>query len=158
MKLADFLFPGAFVPELQSDDKEGVIRELVEALVRAKKLLRGNVTGVVDALLERERLGSTGIGKGIAVPHAKHRSVKEVVGTVGLSPQGVDFAALDGELVYVFFLLVSSPNDAAGHLAALELLAETLKHETFCRFLRQCRTQQELVELLEEADQGRYAL
>jgi mannitol/fructose-specific phosphotransferase system IIA component (Ntr-type) len=158
MKLADFLFPGAFVPQLASDDKEGVIRELVEALVRAKKVPRGNVTAVVDALLERERLGSTGIGKGIAVPHAKHRSVKEVVGTVGLSPQGVDFAALDGELAYVFFLLVSSPNDASHHLEALELIAQTLKHGTFCRFLRQCRTQQELVELLEEADQGKYTL
>jgi mannitol/fructose-specific phosphotransferase system IIA component (Ntr-type) len=158
MKLADFLFAGAFAPRLESDDKEGVVRELVEALVRAKKISRVHVSGVVEALLERERLGSTGIGKGIAVPHAKHRSVKEVVGTVGLSPQGVDFAALDGELVYVFFLLVSSPTDASHHLEALELIAQTLKHETFCRFLRQCRTQQELVELLEEADQGRYVL
>jgi PTS system fructose-specific IIA component/PTS system nitrogen regulatory IIA component len=158
MKLTDFLFPGAFVPQLASDDKEGIIRELVEALVRARKAPRGGVSGIVDALLERERLGSTGIGKGIAVPHAKQRSVREVVGTVGLSPPGVDFAALDGELVYVFFLLVSPPNDSAGHLAALELIAQTLKHETFCRFLRQCRTEQELVELLEEADQGKYAL
>lgn len=157
MKLSDFLFSEAFVPRLQSEEGEGVVRELVGALVRARKVPRNQVAGVVEAILERERLGSTGIGKGIAVPHAKHRCVEQVVGTVGLSGRGVEFAALDGEPVHVFFLLVSPLQSSEGHLAALEMISEALKHDTFCRFLRQARTQQDLVDLLEEADQGKYA-
>lgn len=157
MKLSEFLFPEAFVPQLQSEDAEGVVRELVEALVRARKIPRNRIGAVVEAILQRERLGSTGIGRGIAVPHAKHRCVKRVVGTVGLSARGVDFAALDGEPVYVFFLLLSPPQSAQEHVAALGMISEMLKHDTFCRFLRQARTQQDLVDLLEEADQGKYS-
>ncbi len=157
MKLQEFLFPTAFVPQLEGVDKEGVIRELVGALAGAGRIPKTRVSAVVRALLERERLGSTGIGKGIAVPHAKHRCVKRVVGTVGLSVRGVDFAALDGELVYVFFLLVSPVDRPGEHLGALELVSETLKHGTFSSFLRQARTQQDLVDLLVEADEGKYA-
>jgi len=157
MKLGEFLFPRAFVPELQSEDKEGVISELVQALVRARKIPRAHVAGVVEALLERERLGSTGIGKGIAVPHAKHRCARRVVGTIGLSSQGVDFAALDAEPAFAFFLLVSPLNNPEEHLGALEVVSQALKHDTFCRFLRQARSEQDLVELLQEADAGKYA-
>jgi len=157
MKLQEFLFPAAFVPRLESLDKEGVIRELVEALAQAERIPKTRVSAVVEALLERERLGSTGIGKGIAVPHAKHRCVKEVVGTVGLGVRGVEFAALDGEPVYVFFLLVSPVNSPGEHLAALGLISEALKDDTFCSFLRQARTRQDLVDLLVEADAGKYA-
>ena len=156
MKLGEFLIPSAFVPQLASDDKEGVIRELVEALVRAGAVPKARVSAVVGVLLERERLGSTGIGKGIAVPHAKHQCVKRVVGTVGLRAEGADFAALDGEPVYVFFLLLSPVDNAEEHLAALEEISRALKHGTFCSFLRQARSQQDLVDLLEESDEGRY--
>ena len=156
MKLRDFLFPQAFVPLLKSVDKEGVIRELTQALIRSGKLPKAHLSGVVKALLERERLGSTGIGKGIGIPHAKHRCVKRVVGTVGLSAQGVEFAALDGEPVYVVFLLVSPPKKPEEHLAALELVSQTLRHETFCRFLRQVQDKSDLLELLDEADAGKY--
>ena len=156
MKLGEFLIPSAFVPQLAAEDKEGVVRELVQALVRAEALPNTRVPALVKALLERERLGSTGIGKGIAVPHAKHRSVKRVVGTVGLRAQGLDFAALDGEPVYVFFLLLSPLSSAAEHLAALGLISQALKHETFCSFLRQARNQQDLLDLLQEADEGKY--
>jgi len=156
MKLQDFLVTSAFLPRLESVEKEGVIRELVRALVRTGKLSKAHISGVVEALLERERLGATGIGKGIGVPHAKHRCVKRAVGTVGLSQQGVEFAALDGELVYVFFLLVGPPDAPEEHLATLELVSETLKDETFCRFLRQARSAPELVVRFQEADEGRY--
>jgi len=156
MKLSDFLFREAFVPQLASDDKEGGILELVNALVAAGKLPQKDVGKVVKALLERERLGSTAIGKGVAVPHAKHKCVDRVVGTVGLSWRGIEFAALDGEPVYSVFLMVSPADQPELHLKALELVSEPLKDETFCRFLRQARTIEDLVLLLEEADQGRY--
>jgi len=156
MKLGEFLIPSAFVPRLAAEDGEGVVRELVQALVRADAIPERQVSALVKALLKRERLGSTGIGKGIAVPHAKHRSVQRVVGTVGLRAQGLDFAALDGEPVYVFFLLLSPLNSTTEHLAALELVSQVLKHETFCSFLRQARSQEDLVDLMEEADEGKY--
>ena len=156
MKLRDFLFPDAFVPQLQSVNKEGVIRELSQALVRSGRLPKTQLRGVVRALLDRERLGSTGIGKGIGIPHAKHRAVEQMMGTVGLSGEGVEFAALDGEPVYVVFLLVGPPDRPEEHLAALELVSQTLRNETFWRFLRQARGQDDLVVLLEEADAGRY--
>jgi len=156
MKLRDFIFPEAFVPRLESVDKQGAIRELSQALIRAGKLPKARLSGVTKAVLERERLGSTGIGKGIGIPHAKHRCVKQVVGTVGVSVEGVEFAALDGEPVYVIVLLLSPPEKPEEHLAALELLSQTLRHETFCRFLRQARDESDLLELLEEADGGRY--
>lgn len=156
MKLGEFLIPSAFVPQLAAEDGEGVVRELVQALVRAEAIPETRVSALVKALLKRERLGSTGIGKGIAVPHAKHRCVKRVVGTVGLSAQGVDFAALDGDPVYVFFLLVGPLSSTTEHLAALELISQALKHGTFCSFLRQARNQEDLVDLLEEADEGKY--
>ena len=156
MKLGECVIPSAFVPQLAAGDGEGVVRELVQVLVGAEAIPKTRVSALVKALLKRERLGSTGIGRGIAVPHAKHRCVKRVVGTVGLSAQGVDFAALDGEPVYVFFLLVSPLTSGAEHLAALQLISQALKHETFCSFLRQARNQQDLVDLLEEVDEGKY--
>ena len=106
MKFADFVCEEAITANLKSDEKESVIRELVATLVRAGKISAANQDSIIGAVMKREELGSTGIGRGIAVPHTKHPSVSELVGTVGVSEEGIDFDSLDGEKVQLFFLLI----------------------------------------------------
>ena len=97
MKFADFVTTKAIKSELESSDKEGVIRELVSSLVASGQLSVDEQESIVEAIIKREELGSTGIGRGIAVPHTKHASVSKPVGTVGVSVNGVDFQSLHAE-------------------------------------------------------------
>ena len=110
------------------------------------------VESVIRLILGREELGSTGIGQGVAVPHTRHPTLQGLVGTVALSRRGVDFAALDGEPVDIFFLLVSPHNQPGAHLRALENISRHLKDERFVSFLRQAKSRERVVEILEEAD------
>ncbi|MEE2642717.1 MAG: PTS sugar transporter subunit IIA [Planctomycetota bacterium] len=157
MKFSEFVKSEAIRAELGATDKEGVIRELVGALVESGKIDAGEQEGIVKAILKREELGSTGIGRGIAVPHTKHQSVEELIGTVGISVDGVDFQSLDGEKVQLFFLLISPPDRPGDHLRALENISRQLRDETFCRFLKQSKTAEDISELLEEADNNQVA-
>lgn len=152
MKFADFVSGESIRASLVADDKESVIREMVEALRDAGKIAAENVEGIVKAILKREELGSTGIGRGVAVPHTKHPSVPKLVGTVAISAEGIDFDSLDGERVQLIFLLVSPPDRPSDHLRALEYISLQLRDDTFCRFLRQARSADEIRQLLEEAD------
>ena len=111
---------------------------------------------IIKAIMKREELGSTGIGRGIAVPHTKHPSVERLIGTVGVSVSGVEFDSLDGEKVQLFFLLVSPPDRPGDHLRALENISRQLRDETFCRFLKQSRNTEDIVQLLEEADNNQF--
>ena len=156
MKFCDFVKQEAIKPGLDSQDKEGVIRELVASLVSAEMLDGENQDSIVEAILKREELGSTGIGRGIAVPHTKHPSVDRLVGTVGVSQEGVDFKSLDGEKVQLFFLLVSPPDRPGDHLRALENISRQLRDETFCRFLKHSKTAEDIQQLLEEADNNQF--
>lgn len=152
MKLLDFLNVDATIEDLSARDKSGAIKEMVEKFVEVGTIKRAQAKSVTEALLDREKLGSTGIGKGVAVPHAKHRSVDKVVGLVALSRSGVDFGAIDGEPVYVLFLLLSGREQSAEHLQALERIATVLRDEHFPRFLKQARNKAEIGDLLAEAD------
>ena len=152
MKFADFIEVKAINADLQAEDKESVIKELVEGLVQSGRVKEDDKKGIIAAVMKREELGSTGIGRGVAVPHTKHPSVARLVGTVGVSRDGVDFNSLDGEKVQIFFLLVSPPDRPGDHLRALENISRKLREDTFCRFLRQSRTVEEIRQLLEEAD------
>jgi PTS system fructose-specific IIA component/PTS system nitrogen regulatory IIA component len=152
MKFADFIESDAILSELAADGKEDAIEELVGALVRAGGISTGEQKSIVDAVMKREELGSTGIGRGVAVPHTKHPSVDRLVGTVGISRDGVDFNSLDGEKVQIFFLLVSPPDRPGDHLRALENISRQLRDDTFCRFLRQAKTVDDIKQLLDEAD------
>ena len=155
MKLKDFIVTEAITPELAASDRDGCIRELVSALCTAGALPAGSVDEVVAALIKREQNGSTGFGKGVAVPHVKHAKVKKMVGTVGRSLNGIDFAALDHQPVYSVFLLLSPDNQPQQHLQAMNIIFSNLQKDMFRRFLRQSATQQAIVELLDEADQGK---
>ena len=157
MKFSDFVKTKSIKANIESNDKEAVIRELIGGLVAAGELKEGEQENIVQAVLKREELGSTGIGRGIAVPHTKHASVDNPVGTVGVSPDGVDFMSLDGEPVNLFFLLISPPDKQSEHLKALENISKQLQDETFCRFLKQSKTAKDVEQILEEADNNQFA-
>ena len=156
MKFADFVTVEAITAHLSAVDKEGVIRELVDMLVKAGEISEDEQEGIMKAILKREELGSTGIGRGVAVPHTKHPSVDRLVGTVGVSSVGVDFDSLDGEKVQLFFLLISPPDRPGDLLRALENISRQLRDETFCRFLKQSKTVEDIQQLLEEADNNQF--
>lgn len=157
MKFSDFVSNKSICPDLASVDKEGVVSELVDSLLAAGDIKESDRDDIIKAIMKREELGSTGIGRGIAVPHTKHPSVTKLVGTVGVSIDGVDFESLDGEKVQLFFLLVSPPDRPGDHLRALENISRQLRDETFCRFLKQSRNIEDIVQLLEEADNDQFA-
>lgn len=153
MKLSDFVVCDAIVVDLQATSKEEAIREIVGSLQASGKIVASDQDSVVRAIMNREDLGSTGIGQGVAVPHTRHPTVDRLIGTVALSRRGVDFKSLDGDPVDILFLLVSPPNQPGDHLRALENISRHLKDEGFVRFLRQARNREAVVEVLDEADQ-----
>jgi nitrogen PTS system EIIA component len=156
MKFSDFINVASIRADLSADDKPAVIRELVDSLAAAGAIAENEVPSIVSAIMKREELGSTGIGRGVAVPHTKHASVERLVGTVGVSTEGVDFNSLDGDKVQLLFLLVSPPDRPGDHLRALENISRQLRDDTFCRFLKQARTAQDIQLLLEEADNNQF--
>src|SRR5207237_5918343 len=133
--------------------KEGVIREMVESLRAAGYFKGGEPDDIVRAILKRELLGSTGIGRGVAIPHTKHNSVERLIGTVALSKGGVAFDSLDGEPVHVFVLLISPQDRPGDHLRALENVSRSLRDDGFVRSLRQATTREAIWDLLGELDQ-----
>ncbi|NIL97959.1 MAG: PTS transporter subunit EIIA [Planctomycetales bacterium] len=156
MKFADFVCTAAIRPDLKADTKEDVIREIAGALAEAGEIAEEELDSIVKAIMKREELGSTGIGRGVAVPHTKHPSVGQLVGTVGVSHEGLDFKSLDGEKVQLFFLLISPPDRPGDHLRALENISRQLRDDTFCRFLKQAKTVSDVTQLLEEADNNQF--
>jgi PTS system fructose-specific IIA component/PTS system nitrogen regulatory IIA component len=152
MKFSDFVATGAIRSHVHAATKEGVIREMAQSLVDAGKIAPGDLEGIVKAIMKREDLGSTGIGRGVAVPHTKHPSVNKLVGTVAVSQQGIDFQSLDGEPVQLFFLLVSPPDRPGDHLRALENISRQLRDDSFCRLLKAAKEPVDIQHLLEEAD------
>jgi mannitol/fructose-specific phosphotransferase system IIA component (Ntr-type) len=155
MKLREFIVTEAIVPGLQAADRDGAIRELVMSLSKAGALPADAVDEVVGALIKREENGSTGFGKGVAVPHAKHPKVKQMAATVGRSEAGIDFAALDHQPVYSLVLLLSPENQPQQHLQAMNIIFSNLQKDMFRKFLRQSSNREAIVELLDEADQGK---
>ena len=152
MKLCDFVVQAALIPEIPLGSKESAIRSMVAALCQAGSIKASDEDGIVAAILKREELGSTGIGRGVAVPHTKHPSVDKLIAAIAVSKDGVDFASLDGEPVYVMFLLVSPPDRPGDHLRGLENISRHLRNDKFCKFLRQSKSAQDIWELLQEAD------
>ena len=153
MKLTDFIVTDAVIPELQATDRNGVIREMVNALGGCLGLSEEGSAAVSKAVIQRENQGSTGFGKGVAVPHVKHPAVKRIAATIARSSAGVDFAALDRAPVYIVVLLLSPPDNPDQHLAAMENIFRHLQRDNFRRFLRQSSTKEEIVDLTKEADE-----
>jgi PTS system fructose-specific IIA component/PTS system nitrogen regulatory IIA component len=154
MKLTEFVVEQAIIPNLGARTKDEAVREMVAGLRKSGRIASDNEAAITAAIMKREELGSTGIGRGVAVPHTKHASVDSLIATVALSRNGLDFASLDGEDVYILFLLISPPDRPGDHLRGLETITRHLKNDDFCRFLRQSTTCQQVWELLCEADAG----
>jgi mannitol/fructose-specific phosphotransferase system IIA component (Ntr-type) len=152
MKFADFICLKAINVSLKADDSESVVRELAQGLIAAGQLKKSQFKGAVEAILKREKLGSTGMGHGVAIPHTKYAGVKQTTCAVGISQSGVDFASLDGEFTHVFFLLVSPPGAPDNHVRALKKIVELVGNGTFCRFARQANGVTGIEQLFEEAD------
>jgi len=152
MKLSDFVVREAILTDLKVGAKDTAIRAMVESLGTCGSIKPGEQDSIIAAILKREELGSTGIGKGVAVPHTKHPSVDKLVATIALSKDGVEFASLDGEEVHILFLLVSPPDRPGDHLRALENISRHLRNDNFCSFLKQASSAQAVIDLLEEAD------
>jgi mannitol/fructose-specific phosphotransferase system IIA component (Ntr-type) len=152
MRMSDFVVRDAIIPALTAVNKEGVIREMVESLRAAGQFRGADLEDIIRAILKRELLGSTGIGRGVAIPHTKHNSVERLIGTVAVSQRGVAFESLDGEPVHVLVLLISPQDRPGDHLRALENVSRSLRDDSFVRSLRAATTRDEVSGLLDKAD------
>lgn len=154
MKFADFVCFEAIVPNLKASNRDSAIAELIASLDKAGRLGKGNCEKITKAVIKREKEASTGMGKGVAVPHVKHEAVKDVVATVGLSDVGIDFSSLDKQPVYSVILLISPVDNPDRHLQAMECIFRHLQQDRFRKFLRQSQTAEEIQDLLREADEN----
>ena len=154
MKFADFVCFEAVIAKLKSTSRDGAITELVSAIDKAGKLGKGNREEIIKAAIKREKEASTGIGKGVAIPHVKHPSVKNVVAAIGQSSSGIDFSSLDKQPVYSVILLISPMDNPDRHLQAMENIFKHLQQEKFRKFLRQSETASQIEDLLREADEN----
>jgi PTS system fructose-specific IIA component/PTS system nitrogen regulatory IIA component len=157
MKFSDFICREAIRTNLEAGEKQKVIRAMATSLLEAGKIQQKDYESIVEAILKREELGSTGIGRGVAVPHTKHPSIEKLIGTVAISSEGVNFDSLDGEKVHLLFLLVSPPDRPGDHLRALENISRQLRDDSFCRFLKQSKNPEDVWQLLEEADNNQFS-
>jgi len=153
MKLSDIMVGDAIVPELKSHTRDDSIVELVESMASAGAIPKKSVKDVIKAVLAREQQATTGIGKGVALPHAKLKGIKKPIGTIGRSSEGIDFAALDSKPVYSVILLLSSPDNPDEHLQAMETIFKHVQRDIFRKFLRQSETKDAIKELIQEADE-----
>ncbi len=154
MKFADFVCFEAVIPELKAVDSDGVVAELVASLDKAGRLGKDNCQEIGKAVIKREKEASTGMGKGVAVPHVKHEAVEDVVAAIGQSSAGIDFCALDKQLVYSVILIISPVDNPDKHLQAMENVFRHLRQEKFRKLLRQSRTAEQVESLLREADEN----
>ena len=129
MTLLDILSPDSTIVDLKGETKEEIIAELIDSLANSDAITDRDK--VLQAVLEREKIMSTGIGDGIAIPHGKSDSVEQLIAALGTQRRGVDFEALDGEPAYVFFLLVSPANVSGPHIKALARISRLLKNDEF---------------------------
>jgi len=153
MKFKDFICFDASISQLQSSNRDEAIEELVSSLEKSGKLQEENSKGIVKAIIKRENEASTGLGRGVAIPHVKHKSVDGIVAAIGLSEEGIDFFALDKMPVHSIILMVSPQDDPDKHLQAMENIFKHLQVEKFRKFLRQCRTPEQIKDLFIEADE-----
>jgi nitrogen PTS system EIIA component len=151
MRMSDFVVRDAIVPDLVAGSKDGVIREMVESLRSAGYFKGSEPEDIIKAILKREQLGSTGIGRGVAIPHTKHNSVDRLVGTVAVSKTGVAFDSVDGEPVHVLVMLVSPQDRPGDHLRALENVARSMRDDGLVRALRQATSRDAVWQLLTDA-------
>ena len=153
MKIMDFLSSKAISADLKSARKEDVLRELVDLLVEAGEIDKKDRNKLVEQLMAREALGSTAIGQGVGIPHTKSACVSKLIASFGLSQKGVDFDSLDGEKVYIFFLLVAPMDSAGPHLKALARISRLLKDKYFRDSLKESKDATAILKTIVQEDE-----
>jgi len=151
MRLSEILVAGNIIPDLKARDKKKALEELAETIVSSRPYVDKN--SLVKVLLERERLGSTGIGDGVAIPHGKFHGVNEPIISFGRSLKGLDFESMDGQPVFLLFLLIAPENSASIHLKALARIAKILKNSSFRKKLMEISTREELYKTIIQNDE-----
>ena len=151
MRLSEILDAKNIIPDLKARDKKKALEELAETIVNSRPSVDKNA--LVKVLMDRERLGSTGIGDGVAIPHGKLHGISEPVISFGRSIKGLDFESLDGQPVFLFFLLIAPENSASVHLKALARIAKLLKNSSFRKTLMEIPTRQELYKTIIQNDE-----
>lgn len=152
IRFAKIISTKRILPGLAAADKEEAIRELVGVLVKGGAVEESRLDEITEAVLEREKLGSTGIGNGVAVPHAKLSGIEEPVGALGRLKEGIDFSSLDGAITHSVFLFLSPADDPPKHTALMSRFVTVLRNPDFVRFLRQTDGKKALHDFLGEVD------
>ena len=150
MKIMDFLKQDAIIVDLKAIDKKSAIIELVDTLEKTKKIKKADE--IINVVLEREKLGSTGIGQGVAIPHAKTDVLSEQLGVLGISRKGIEFNSLDGELVHIVFLLIGPVEVVGQHLKALSKISRLFKDKFLRQAIREAKTIEEVVKIIQQED------
>jgi PTS system nitrogen regulatory IIA component len=153
VKFTDFIGKKAIIPVLKATDKKGVIQELVQAARKSADGERFVVADIVDAIVQREKIGSTGIGGGVGVPHAKLNGIKNVIGAFGRVAFPIDFNAVDGEKVSLIFLILSPPSKSEDYLKALRKVMLAVKKPNITRFLKDATTVKEIEDIFREVEE-----
>ena len=152
IRLSDLIAPEAVVTDLEAGDARGVTAELLAKLVASGGVAADDEQAVLDTLAAREKQGSTGFGKGVAVPHAKHPAVREMTAAFGRSDKGVEFNSHDGRPVHLVVLLLSPVERSREHLDAMQTLSKALNRDLFRRDLREATQREGILALFREAD------
>jgi len=150
MKILDVLQKEAIISDLKSQDKKGILEELVAPIARITGV---NHKDLVRVLMDREQLGSTGIGGGIGIPHGKLRQLESLALGFGLSRKGVDFESMDNKPTHIFFLLVTPENSTGLHLKMLARISKILKHDPFKEKLLNAASSNEILSIIKEEDE-----
>ena len=153
MQTMDFLNPKAISADLQSTDKKGIIKELLDLLIKSGDIESKGKNAILDIIMKRESLGSTGIGLGIGIPHGKSDHVKKLVASFGISKNGIDFDSLDAEPAHIFFLLLAPQDTAGPHLKALARISRLLKEKFVRESLKKAAEAKDILSIIKEEDQ-----
>jgi PTS system nitrogen regulatory IIA component len=151
MKILDVLHRGAILADLKALDKKGVLEELVTPIAR---IAGTNHDNLVKVLMDRERLGSTGIGEGVGIPHGKLKELESLFLGFGLSHKGVDFESMDGQPTHIFFLLITPENSTSLHLKLLARISRILKNEPFKEKLINATSSNEIYSIIKEEEKN----
>ena len=151
MKLSELLDESNIITDLNARDKKGVLEELVTAVINHEPSIDKHT--LVKVLLERERLGSTGIGDGVAIPHGKYHGISQPLVSFGRSRSGLDFESMDGQPAHLFFLLVAPENSANVHLKVLATIARILKNSAFRKSLMEAGSREEIYRKIAQYDE-----
>lgn len=151
MKVSELLKTEFIIPQLKGETKEDVINELVDLFKNDPRV--EDIEKVRAAVLEREKVMSTGVGKGFAIPHGKTNSVKEIIGAFGRIPEGIDYESLDGNPVQLIFLLVGKDNLISTHIKLLSRISRLMNKDDFRHRLIEAKDSEEMIRLFTEEEE-----